>query len=126
TLEADCLLLCTGAWTQEWEQNLGLKLPVQPIRGQICSFNQTMTLNHMVFGNQGYLVQKGDGSIVCGASEDIAGFDTTVTDKGIGRLLKWSGKLCPQLTHAKPSHSRAGLRPATPDGRPFIGKVSHS
>ncbi len=124
SVQADELILCTGAWTQEWETIFGARLPVQPIRGQICAYKNAPSFQHMVFGYQGYLVQKENGSLVCGASEDLAGFDDTITDKGIGRLLKWSRKLCPDIREEQLYHKWAGLRPSTPDGRPYIGRLS--
>ena len=123
----DRLVICSGAWTQRFEQDLALQLPIYPIRGQICAYEMSkIAIHHMVFSNQGYLVSKGNGTIVCGASEDIAGFDTTVTDKGISRLLKWNKRLFPFLAYEQPFHSWAGLRPATQDGFPLLGKLSRA
>lgn len=117
------LVLSTGAWAKEWEHIFGVRLPVHPIRGQICAYRAVPKFKHIVFGSQGYLVEKANGSIVCGASEDIAGFNTQITEKGISRLIRWGGKLCPSLKEQQPFHSWAGLRPATPDGRPLIGRL---
>lgn len=119
------LLLCTGAWSANWQEVLGLLLPVHPIRGQICAFPVSVgEVRHILFSPQGYAVGKQNGTLVVGASEDVAGFDTTVTDMGISRLLRWSRQLLPMLAERTPVHSWAGLRPATRDGRPLIGPVS--
>lgn len=126
SIQPDEIIVCTGAWTQEWERQFGVRLPVQPIRGQICAFRPALGLQHIVYGDQGYLVEKGNGSVVCGASEDVAGFDTSTTDRGIYRLLKWSSKLSPNLQGKDPFHRWAGLRPSTPDGRPYIGRLSQA
>ncbi|NMO94317.1 glycine oxidase ThiO [Paenibacillus lemnae] len=122
----DQLVVCTGAWAGELSGKLGMRIPVQPIRGQICAYTwdaEQTPLNHMVFSSQGYLVQKANGTLVCGASEDIAGFDTSVTDRGIRRLLQWNKNVVPALEQAEPFHRWAGLRPSTLDGRPLIGRV---
>lgn len=126
---ADRLVLCPGAWSGKYEKWLGLTLPVHPIRGQICSFESPGAgigdryLRHMVFSSQAYWVSKGNGSIVCGASEDVAGFETAVTTQGIQRLRRATDRWLPALAGATPDHSWAGLRPATPDGMPLIGEV---
>ncbi|MDF2668802.1 MAG: glycine oxidase [Paenibacillus sp.] len=122
-LHADRLVLSTGAWSQHWEQALGIKMPVYPIRGQICAYESADVgqLRHMVFCSQGYMVGKANGSLVCGASEDIAGFNTAVTAKGLARLESWNSKLLPTLQEHAPFHQWAGLRPATQDGWPLIG-----
>lgn len=123
---AETCIIATGAWTAEHEQALHIRLPIFPIRGQICAFEQgPEKVQHMVFSSQGYVVAKKVGSIVCGASEDVAGFDTSVTEKGIKRLLKWGHKLFPFTAQLKPFHQWAGLRPATQDGFPLIGRVAH-
>ncbi|WP_127532652.1 glycine oxidase ThiO [Paenibacillus kobensis] len=120
--EADRLVLCAGAWSGAYEQMLGFAPEVHPIRGQICSFEAPVTdVRHMVFTSQAYWVGKQNGAIVCGASEDVSGFDTTVTERGIDRLIRATDRTFPFLA-GKPTIKRwAGLRPATRDGRPLIG-----
>jgi len=118
------LVVCSGAWTRELERTFGLDLPVYPIRGQVCAYSVPVgTVRHMVFGSQGYVVAKENGSLVCGASEDVAGFDTTVTEKGIARLRRWNKQLYPFLEEMEPFHRWAGLRPATQDGYPLLGAL---
>lgn len=123
----DHLVVCSGAWAQELAQTFELKIPVYPIRGQICAYEASKhPVNHMVFSNQGYLVEKENGTLVCGASEDIAGFDTSVTTKGIDRLKRWNYRVFPFLNELEPFHRWAGLRPSTQDGFPLIGPISKS
>ncbi|MCM3746877.1 glycine oxidase ThiO [Paenibacillus pasadenensis] len=122
--EADHLVIGTGAWTGEFEQLFGLPATVHPIRGQICSYEVPDGLvRHMVFSSQAYWVAKSGMRLVCGASEDVAGFCSDVTAKGIGRLERWSARAFPMLADMKPKLSWAGLRPATRDGRPLIGRL---
>ena len=118
-----------GAWAQELVDTFGIAIPVYPIRGQICAYStagEGDAVRHMVFSNQGYLVSKGNSTLVCGASEDVSGFDTTVTEKGIGRLMKWNKQVLPCLESKRPFHRWAGLRPATQDGLPLIGFLKSS
>lgn len=129
SFQGEQLLVCTGAWAGGLSDKLGVRMPVHPIRGQICAYawgEEQEPLRHMVFCSQGYLVQKANGTLVCGASEDVAGFDTRVTEKGIRRLLQWNKKTLPALAQAEPFHRWAGLRPATLDGRPLIGRLENA
>ncbi len=122
--EGDQLLVCSGAWAQQLSDTFQMNIPVYPIRGQICAYEvDAQPVSHMVFCNQGYLVGKANGTLVCGASEDVAGYDTAVTEKGITRLQNWNKQLFPFLQDQTPFHSWAGLRPATQDGYPLIGPV---
>ncbi|GMK37416.1 glycine oxidase ThiO [Paenibacillus sp. CCS19] len=120
--EGDRLVICAGAWSGAYANTLGFSPEVHPIRGQICAFESAPSeVKHMVFTSQAYWVGKGNGTIVCGASEDVAGFDTTVTERGIERLIRATDRSFPFLA-GKPTVKRwAGLRPATRDGRPLIG-----
>lgn len=124
TLHADRIVICTGAWTGQFEKRLGIHIPIHPIRGQICSFKGEIDeIRHMVFSSQAYWVGKNNGRIVCGASEDVAGFDTSITERGIERLLRASKQWFPMLADRETAHRWAGLRPATADGLPLIGPV---
>ncbi|WP_096189804.1 glycine oxidase ThiO [Evansella halocellulosilytica] len=127
TFPGDRLIICSGAWAAELEEIFGISIPVHPIRGQICAYDTPKNkVKHILFSSQGYVVPKGNGTLVNGASEDIAGFDTTVTEKGIQRLTKWNKNLLPFLAEESPFHTWAGLRPATLDGFPLIGKLSEA
>ncbi|WP_025028735.1 glycine oxidase ThiO [Caldalkalibacillus mannanilyticus] len=123
---AEQCIIANGAWTSFLEPELSMRVPIFPIRGQICAFELGMEkVHHMIFSSQGYVVAKENGSLICGASEDIAGYDNSVTDKGIQRLKKWSRRLYPFLQDKEPYHTWAGLRPATQDGFPLIGRLPH-
>jgi len=125
-LSADQCIVASGAWTAAYETVLGIHLPIFPIRGQICAYHrQEETINHLIFSSQGYVLSKRNGTIVCGASEDIAGFDTSTTEQGINRLIRLSRHLFPVLTGREPFHRWAGLRPATQDGYPLLGRLEH-
>ncbi|NBD26837.1 glycine oxidase ThiO [Paenibacillus glycinis] len=133
----DALVVCAGAWAGAYAELCGFPIPVHPIRGQICAFDlsggsetgavgsgaDSEFVRHMVFSSQAYWVQKRDGRLVCGASEDAAGYDASVTARGIGRLTRWTPRVFPFLDGRAPAMTWAGLRPATVDGRPLIGAV---
>ncbi|MBB6669721.1 glycine oxidase ThiO [Cohnella nanjingensis] len=124
---ADLAVCCVGAWSGGLAEWLGIRVPIHPIRGQICAFGPTAPRpRHLVFSSQAYWVAKGDGSLVCGASEDDAGFDRSVTESGVGRLVRWGERVLPMLRGLAPVRSWAGLRPATLDGWPLLGPVPRS
>lgn len=123
TFTGDRLVISNGAWAKELEEMFGLAIPVYPIRGQICAYHMPIgKVKHIIYTSQGYLVPKANATLVNGASEDIAGFDTSVTEKGIRRLTNWNKHILPYLAKETPFHTWAGLRPATQDGYPLIGK----
>jgi len=124
TLYGERLVIATGAWSAEWQHLFDVHWPVYPIRGQICAYPSVFgEIRHIVYSSQGYVVGKRNDTLVCGASEDVAGFDTSVTERGIGRLIRWSGRLIPALKGREICLKWAGLRPATQDGFPVLGPV---
>ncbi|QHT63561.1 glycine oxidase ThiO [Paenibacillus lycopersici] len=138
-ISGDALVVCAGAWANAYAELCGFPIPVHPIRGQICAFDlagsaaggaagagEPERVRHMVFSSQAYWVQKQDGRLICGASEDAAGYDTSVTERGIARLTRWTPRVFPFLDGRNPVMKWAGLRPATRDGWPLIGAVPGS
>ncbi|TSB46701.1 glycine oxidase ThiO [Alkalicoccobacillus porphyridii] len=125
--EGDQLVISSGAWAKEYEDVFSLQFPIYPIRGQICAYQlEPARINHILYSSQGYLVAKENGTLVNGASEDIAGFETSVTEKGIRRLTNWNYHILPFLKQLRPFHQWAGLRPATQDGYPLIGRLQQA
>jgi glycine oxidase len=127
TFTGERLVVCSGAWSGELEDTFGIRIPVYPIRGQICAYERDCAdVRHIISSSQGYLVPKQNGTIVNGASEDISGFDTSVTEKGISRLVNWNHRMLPFLLEREPFHTWAGLRPATQDGYPLLGALANA
>jgi glycine oxidase len=69
----------------------------------------------------GYLVPRGDGRYVLGATMEERGFDTTVTAGAVFELLRDAFELVPSVTELVIDELSAGLRPATPDNLPALG-----
>jgi glycine oxidase len=68
-----------------------------------------------------YLVARGDGRVIVGATVEEQGFDTAVTADGVYRLLEAAWEVLPEVGELELVAARAGLRPATPDNTPMVG-----
>ena len=68
-----------------------------------------------------YLVGRGDGRVVLGATMEEQGFDTAVTAGGVHRLLEHAWEVVPETDELELERAVAGLRPGTPDNLPVIG-----
>ena len=68
-----------------------------------------------------YLVARGDGRVVLGATMEEQGFDTAVTADGVYRLLEAAWEVLPEVGELELVGARAGLRPGTPDNRAVVG-----
>ena len=121
---ADQYVLATGAWSAHWATQLQLDIPVQPIQGQMVLFKApahwlpTMCMNKVM-----YLIPRADGHIVCGSSTLQAGFNTA-PDAAVQRsILQACFEMVPELANFPIEKQWAGLRPSSPDGIPYIGKM---
>jgi glycine oxidase len=77
----------------------------------------------VIRSKQAYLVPRGDGRVVVGATVEDAGFDKQVVPQALDALLGQAAALWPALCEAPIVDRWAGLRPGTTDDLPLIGKV---
>jgi glycine oxidase len=121
SVESDWVVVAAGPWTREVASTAGVDVDVRPQRGQLAALDPGPTvLRRSVFWSNGYLVPKGDGTIIAGGTEEDSGFDERPTVEGIGSLLAFAQKLVPGLSAASLLRVWAGLRPLTGDGRPIV------
>jgi len=123
-LSAGRILLSAGAWTDGLLQQVGCRLGVRPVRGQIALL-QTDDPRPRPVLLQGtrYLVTRTDGRVLVGSTEEDAGFDARPTAAAVAGLLAFAAELVPSLAGAALERCWAGLRPGSPDGLPFLGPV---
>jgi len=127
-VSAEHVVVAAGAWT---EAVRGLpaqaRVPIHPVKGQILRLHDPAgpgLLTRVLRMTGGYLVPRGDGRYVLGATMEERGFDTTVTAGGAFELLRNAFELLPSVTELVIDELSAGLRPTTPDNAPAIGPGS--
>jgi D-amino-acid dehydrogenase len=127
TFAAERVVLATGAWSGQVADTLGVPLPVYPQRGQILHLQGPVEAGRwpIVVGfHSHYLLSFPDGRVVAGATrEDQAGFAVRVTASGAREVLGEALRVAPGLADFTLHEIRVGLRPATPDGLPILGRV---
>lgn len=122
-LMARHVVLAAGSWCGEVAIDGVSPLPVRPVRGQLLQLAwDGPPLKRIVWGSRCYLVPAGPGTILVGATVEDVGFDERTTVSGVRGLLEAACGLMPDLCRATFVGARAGLRPATPDEMPLIGK----
>jgi glycine oxidase len=120
-IKADWVVVAAGPWTREVASHAGVDVEVRPQRGQLAALDAgVMVLRRSVFWSNGYLVPKGDGTVIAGGTEEDSGFDDRPTVDGIESLLALARKLVPALAGANLQRVWAGLRPVTRDGKPIV------
>ncbi len=124
TLRAERYLIACGAWSDLLLQQLGRPAGIRPIRGQIALLNASPpVLRRVLLASAEYLVPRPEGRVLVGSTEEDAGFDKRTTAGAIQNLLAFATRLVPALANAPVERCWAGLRPGSPDGRPFLGPV---
>jgi glycine oxidase len=123
-IRADATVIATGAWSAQLGALLELDFPTRPVRGQMLALaDATPPLAHAIAGAGGFLIPRADGTIIAAATVEEAGFDTSVTAGGLGWLSTLVATLAPTYGAARVSETWAGLRPATADDRPLMGRA---
>lgn len=123
-LEADWVVMASGAWAGQYGDWLGVDIPVRPIMGQILAARILPSpISSGVWHGLTYLLPKADGSIVMGTTREDVGFRDNPTIQGIARILSSAIELVPAMAGASLHKTWAGLRPSSPDGVPILGPV---
>ncbi len=122
---AGSVVVAAGVWSAALD---GLpeeaRLPLRPVKGQILRLHDPSGpgLLKRVLRMQGaYVVPRGDGRYVLGATMEERGFDITVTGGAMFELLRNGNELLPGISELVIDEFSAGLRPGTPDNAPAIG-----
>lgn len=121
---AEQYCLTTGAWSGRVGEQLGLKLRVKPIRGQIALVNPPEpVIRGIVYVGRKYFVARDDGRVLVGSTEEDVGFDKSTTASVVRDLLDFAVRLAPALENARIEQTWAGLRPHSADDRPYLGQA---
>jgi glycine oxidase len=127
-LPAGSVVVAAGCWSVDLD---GLpdeaRPPVRPVKGQLLRLRDPAgpgLLRSVVRSEEAYLVPRGDGRYVLGATVEERGFDTTVTAGATFELLREAIEMVPGVTELEVEAALAGLRPGTPDNAPIIGSAA--
>ncbi len=109
----------------------GVLPPVRPVKGHVVRLQGPTgaplldrTLRGLVHGRPCYLVPRRDGGLVVGATSEERGFDRTVQAGAVHTLLDDARTLLPGVDELELVECIAGLRPGSPDNRPWVGPAS--
>jgi glycine oxidase len=119
---ADQVVVAAGSWSAHIAGD-AVARSVRPIRGQLLRLRWPGDqLSRIIWGPDCYLVPWQDGTVLVGATVEDVGFDERATAAGVRDLLDAVCELLPDAWRATFVEARVGLRPATADGLPIIGR----
>jgi glycine oxidase len=122
-LAAGAVVLAAGSWSGRIEvDGVAESVPVRPVRGQLLQLAwRGAALGCVIWSERCYLVPW-DDRVLVGATVEEAGFDERTTAAGVHDLLQAACELVPHAWTASFLGAKAGLRPATGDELPIIGR----
>ncbi len=125
-VDAEQVVIAAGVWSVQLGLPEAARVPVRPVKGQILTLHDPsgpgLLTRALRMEGTGYVVPRGDGRYVLGATVEERGFDTTVTAGPLFELLRDAIELLPGLSELVVDELIAGLRPATPDNAPALGE----
>ncbi|PSL48539.1 D-amino acid dehydrogenase small subunit [Salsuginibacillus halophilus] len=129
-VEADAVILCTGAWMHEAMESLGYHFLIRPQRAQILHMDTGWEdSGHwpvIMPPSNHYMLAFDGGRIVTGAThENKVGFDARTTAGGVHNLLTKALNTAPGLEDSTLAETRVGFRPMTPDSLPLFGPAPY-
>jgi glycine oxidase len=125
TIACERVVVAAGPWSAALAP-FGDGPPVRPVKGQILELRtrgvMPQPFERVLRTPRCYLVARGDGRVVLGATVEEQGFDTVVTADGVFRLLEAAWEVLPEVGELELVGAYAGLRPGTPDNAPVVGR----
>jgi glycine oxidase len=122
-VRADACVNCCGAWAA----SLDASAEIAPRKGQMLVVAQPdgPRLTRVLRSPEVYLIPRGDGRIVIGATIEDAGYSRQVDPAALSLLRQRAAALWPPAAEAPELESWAGLRPGSADGLPIIGRCKY-
>ena len=117
-------VLASGSWSSQLARVLEVSIPLKPIKGQMCRVQlEDHFMDYTLHGRMTYIApwREGNGFVIGSTMED-RGFDPSIEDEVIDRLIDNAAEILPALKTAPLIESWTGLRPAAEDLMPIMGK----
>ncbi len=125
-IDADEIIVSSGAWSGKLLAGLGLPVKVEPVKGQMLLFKLAhKPCDAIILSGGRYVIPRADGHLLVGSTLEYTGFDKAVSDTAKYDLHESAIRLLPALENYEPISQWAGLRPAAPGGIPFIGRIAN-
>ena len=143
-IAANKVVLAAGVWTPELADMVGVKVPIRPRQGHILVTERLSGLVGKNYAEYGYLAAKGGkarrsatptmenfgvafvvepshaGTVLIGSSRRFVGMETNPHPAVMQAIAQRAMTFFPKFAVTRIIRGYAGLRPASPDGKPII------
>ncbi len=125
---ADEYVVCAGFWSQDVVRELGVDIPMQAGKGYSLTLDKPGALPRIcaILSEARVAVTPMDGSLRFAGTMELGGDDESIDGARVRGMVKSIAAYYPDITPAQLQKAtvRTGLRPCSPDGLPYVGRVS--
>lgn len=125
-IKAKHLVIATGTWSGLLMKKSGYKLPMQDGKGYSMTIHQPLgmpAVPAILTEARVAITPMGDSLRVAGTLE-ISGRDEKINPHKVKSILNAASNYYPELKVADPESVWYGYRPCSPDGMPYIGRLT--
>jgi len=127
-LRADEYVVCAGIWSQHLVRELGIRIPMQAGKGYSLTVQSPPSLPRRcaILSEARVAVTPMDSSLRFAGTMELSGIDPGIDAARVRGIVNSVAAYYPDLapSELKQAPVRAGLRPCSPDGLPYVGRVS--
>ena len=130
-LEAEAFVVSLGSYSARLLAPLGISIPVYPLKGysvtvplppEIAALAPTVSLTDEAHK---LVISRLGTRLRCAGTAELTGYDTTISKVRCEAIVRRLRELFPALARAGEAEFWAGLRPATPNNVPVIGRTRY-
>lgn len=126
-VEADAFVLAAGSWSPLLARRLGVSLPMEPGKGYSLTIPRPRERLHrsVILHEARVALTPMGGALRVGGTMELTGYDLSISPPRIRGILKSLRRYLPAFSEADFASATpwCGLRPCTPDGLPYVGRV---
>jgi len=119
------VVLAAGAWSRGIVQSLGLRLPVQPVKGYSITLKRPEACSGvpLYFCEAKVVATPLENDFRFAGTLELGGMDFSINNRRVNAIMGAAKDYLGQVETMEITEVRAGLRPCTPDGLPIIDTV---
>lgn len=120
-------VICSGSWSPEVARGLKIKIPIEVGKGYSITMQSPPRLPRIaaILSEARVAITPMGSTLRFGGTMEIAGLDESITQRRVDRIIDAACFHFPDFSrdHFRGIAPWQGLRPVTPDGLPYIGRV---
>lgn len=124
TIEAEQVVLASGAWSSGLARAMGLSLPIQPAKGYSLTFVRP---SHgptfpLLLGESRFAVTPMGDTLRFAGTLELAGMNLSINRRRVAAIARGGARYLRDVENLRLLEIWRGLRPCTPDGLPVVGR----